>query len=61
MWANTFWSGICEEAKNSTQSENMDFTYALQSLINQEGTIEGLPPGGGIYAKWVTNDYIIKM
>jgi len=42
---------ICEEAKNSTQPDSMEFSYALQSLMNQEEKIEGLPPGGGIYAK----------
>jgi len=41
---------ICNELKNS-KGEDLDFSYALQTLVSQEEKIPGLPPGGGIYAK----------
>jgi len=41
---------IVEQGRKS-QPPNMDFSFALQSLINKHGEIGGLPPGAGIHAK----------
>ncbi|CAK8671130.1 protein phosphatase 1A-like [Clavelina lepadiformis] len=41
---------ICTRAKDS-RGNNVDFSFVLETFINEHEKIEGLPPGGGIYSK----------
>lgn len=45
-----YFSEVCKEEKE-TRGGLIDLAYVLESLSNKSDRINGLPPGGGVYAK----------
>ena len=48
--SNTVFSDICTEEKNS-RGGIVEFAFVLETLVTRSEKIDGLPPGGGVYAK----------
>ena len=47
----SFCAEIVAEEKVQKRSD-IDFSYIFECLLNRCDKIEGIPPGGGVYAKY---------